>query len=165
MIPRYVEHNYYTLHLTSFTRVHLYIFLVVPEPVQIISITPYETHVTLTWDVPLSSRPQEYFIIGYSLHQQIACSSPETNVQQMVVTTNGTNFTLEGLEPYSTYNVSLFSVNDAGQSEVVEVTVDTPEAGDGWKYDFRLLDHNNSFDLLQLNPVIYSHLLYHLRIT
>ena len=49
----------------------------------------------------------------------------------MEVTTNETSYTLEGLEPYSTYSISLFSVNDAGQSEAAEVTVDTDQAGEG----------------------------------
>ena len=92
---------------------------------------PNETNLVLTWEVTPSSCPQEYFIIRYSLHQKIACSSPETNVQQMDVTTNETSYTLEGLEPYSTYSISLFSVNDAGQSEAAEVTVDTDQAGEG----------------------------------
>ncbi|XP_041475785.1 fibronectin-like [Lytechinus variegatus] len=96
-----------------------------PASVENLQMSPATTHIDVTWVVSSSISAPDYFILRYSLYRKLACPSPETTIVQIEVNTTSTLYRLDGLEPYSTYKISVIAVNSIGESEPTTRIVDT----------------------------------------
>ena len=95
----------------------LYLLFTVPGAVDNITSAGTSRQVHLAWHVLSASCPLDYFIVRYRLYKRRACSSPVNNTIQHTLNTSGQNCSLDNLEPYSRYDVSVLAVNEAGMSE------------------------------------------------
>ena len=107
---------------------YIYFPIVPGEPQNLMIISPDSTSLMLSWDHPL---PQDRngIITDYLIYVQISDGSEEIFMRN--ANSNETTFTVEGLEEFIEYNISVAAVTGAGEGnetgKVIQRTLNDSE--------------------------------------
>ncbi|XP_033636809.1 receptor-type tyrosine-protein phosphatase F-like [Asterias rubens] len=146
--PVEIEGTSVNLHLTNCTRYQLEVAArtskgigiyseeiyttksTVPNPVASVTVSPTShNQLAVSWDTPLTDNQSPChateYLVTYDLIQLEQCEVASRGIETL--TTTNTTLTIERLEAYSTYWVTVTSKNQAGSSTPVSTTMTTKE--------------------------------------
>ena len=88
-----------------------------------------DTVISLTWGAPILSCPVDDYYVEYELINLDMCETVTNPVRVPYEVVTATSTTIEGLEPYSEYNIYIIPSNPAGKGTESVEKVATAESG------------------------------------
>ena len=100
-----------------------------PGPVRNLTTENISSHSwTVSWNPQMTNNcPTEDYLVEYEAVNLGYCNAKRSNRSYATVT--NTSITIDGLWPYSTYRVSVYSRNDIGNGSKVSIEGVTEESG------------------------------------
>ena len=122
----------YNCHGCYYSLLFLYLFVLeVPNPVASVTVSPTsQNQLTVSWDTPPTDNqspcPATDYLVTYDLINLEQCEEVSRGFDTL--NTTATTITIDRLEAFSTYRVTVTSINQAGSSTPVSRTMTTTQS-------------------------------------